>query len=452
MRKLRFAAALLPEGVAEDVTIGIGSDGLIGTIATGQGDDGAEREAGLALPGMPNLHSHAHQRAMAGLAERSGNSADSFWTWRQTMYRFLERMGPEEFEAVAAQLYLEMLQAGYTSLAEFHYLHRDPAGAPYGDPAEMSRRVFAAARETGIALTHLPVLYAASGFGGAPLGPGQKRFAMDAEGALALLAALEPECGPLRRLGLAPHSLRAAPPEQLAAALHGLKPGQPVHIHIAEQVKEVEDCLAWSGRRPVEWLLDAHGIDADWCLVHATHLSADELARLAASGATAGLCPTTEANLGDGFFAAADYLAQGGTFGIGSDSHISVSPVEELRWLEYGERLRRRGRALLAGGSDRSTGRALLEGALTGGARALAQPVGRLAPGSRADLIVLDTDHPLLAGRRGEALIDSWIFAGNRSPVRHVMVGGDWVIRDGHHEAEERIGARFRQAMRRLTE
>lgn len=452
MRKLRFASALLPEGVAENVTIGIGADGTIGTVAAGRDDGATATEPGLALPGIPNLHSHAHQRAMAGLAERSGTSADSFWTWRQAMYRFLERMGPEELEAVAAQLYLEMLQAGYTSVAEFHYLHHDPAGTAYADPAEMSRRIFAAARRTGIALTHLPVLYAASGFGGTPLGPGQKRFALDADGALALLAALAGEGDSLRRLGLAPHSLRAAPPDELARAVQGLAPDQPIHIHIAEQRKEVEDCLAWSRRRPVEWLLDAQEVDARWCLIHATHLAESEIAGLAASGAVAGLCPTTEANLGDGFFAAADYLAQGGAFGIGSDSHISVSPVEELRWLEYGERLRRQGRAILSGGPDRSTGRRLLEAALAGGARALAQPVGRLAPGLRADLIVLDTDHPLLAGRQGEALIDSWIFSGNRNPVRHVMVGGVWVIRDGRHAAEEEIGGRFRRAMRHLMQ
>jgi formimidoylglutamate deiminase len=449
--------ALLPDGWARDVRFEFAADGSLAAAAPGRRADRAARAAGPVLPGMPNLHSHAFQRAMAGLAERAGPGDDSFWTWREVMYGFVRRLTPEQLEAVAAQLYLEMLKAGYTAVGEFHYLHHDPEGRRYADPAEMSRRILAAARRTGIGLTHLPVLYGYGGFGGQPAGDGQRRFINHPDGFLELLEALygATRDDPQLALGIAPHSLRAVTPETLKAALAGLDaldPAAPVHIHVAEQQKEVHDCIDWSGQRPVEWLLVNMDLGPRWCLVHATHMTEQETGRLARSGTVAGLCPTTEANLGDGVFPAADYLAHGGAFGIGSDSHISISPVEELRWLEYGQRLTAKRRNLLSGDSAApSVGTRLVRTALAGGARALGRPIGQLAPGCRADLVVLDADCPALAGRPEAVLLDALVFAGNDNPVRDVMVGGRWVVREGHHDEEPAILAGYRAALAALT-
>jgi formimidoylglutamate deiminase len=452
--RLYADAALLPEGWAERVLIEIGADGIIAAVASGGEAGGAERAAGPVLPAMPNLHSHAFQRAMAGRAERAGASQeDSFWTWRQVMYGFVSRLDPDALEAIAAQLYVEMLKAGYASVAEFHYLHHDPEGRPYADPAEMSWRILAAARTAGIALTHLPVLYAAGGFGGKPAGEGQRRFLNDADGFLRIVerVAQAAKDAPELRVGIAPHSLRAVPADLLSEAvarLDAFLPGAPIHIHIAEQVKEVEECLAWSGARPVEWLLDHAAVDRRWCLVHATHMTDTETVRLAQSGAVAGLCPTTEANLGDGFFPAVEYARAGGAFGVGSDSHISVSPVEELRWLEYGQRLVHRRRNLLQAGG--SVGAHLWARAAEGGAQALGFAAGRIAMGCRADLVVLDPACPTLAGLTGDALVDGAVFAGNANPVRDVMVGGRWTVREGRHPREAEVLARYRAALARI--
>ncbi len=401
---------------------------------------------GYAVAGMPNLHSHAFQRAMAGLAERAGPGGDSFWTWRETMYRFVDRLTPDDLEAIAAQLYVEMLKAGYTSVGEFHYLHNAPDGRAYDDPAEMSRRIFAAAARAGIGVTLLAVLYAAGGFGGEAPGPGQRRFVTGADEFFALVETLDRACDgdPQRRVGIAPHSLRAVPPEILGAVLDGVDPRAPVHIHIAEQVKEVEDCLAWCGARPVEWLLANAPVGARWCLVHATHMTETETRALAASGAVAGLCPTTEANLGDGLFALSHFQSAGGRWGIGSDSHVSVSPIEELRWLEYGQRLSLHKRGIAASGA------ALYGTALDGGTRALGRPIGAIEVGRRADIVVLDGDHPILAGRDREDVIDGFVFSGNVSSVRDVMVGGVWVVRDGTHRDEGTVAASYRRTMNRL--
>jgi formimidoylglutamate deiminase len=446
-------SALLPQGWAEHVRLEIDADGTLAAVTPGGPAAGAERMAGPVVPGMPNLHSHAFQRAMAGLAERAGPGDDSFWTWRETMYGFVRRIGPEEMAAIAAQLYVEMLEAGYTAVGEFHYVHHGVDGRPYSDSAELSRRVIGAARHAGIGITHLPVLYGYGGFGGRPAGEGQKRFVNDVDHFLRIVQAL---CETYRddpqvAIGIAPHSLRAVTPETLGQAVAGLAAldaAAPVHIHIAEQTREVDECVAWSGARPVEWLLDHAAVDSRWCLVHATHMTESETDRLAASGAVAGLCPTTEANLGDGLFPAPRYLHAGGAFGIGSDSHISVSPVEELRWLEYGQRLMRRGRNILAQDADSpSVGASLFKFALSGGARALGRPIGRLAPGSRADLVVLDQSLPALYGKGGDLLVDAAVFAGNRNPVRDVMVGGRWVVRDGRHGRRERTYAAYRAAL-----
>jgi len=456
--------ALLPTGWASDVLLAVDEGGILAKVVPGAGAvAGADRLDGVAVPGVPNVHSHAFQRALAGLTERrgAGAGADSFWSWRERMYAFLDRLGPEDVEAIATQLYVEMLKAGYTSVAEFHYLHRDAAGRAYDDPTEMSRRVLAAAERAGIGLSLLPVVYMSGDFGGAPPAEGQKRFLLDVEGLAALVERLAPlvrgdesACGDRAGLGVALHSLRAVPPaaiDEAVALWRRLGAGAPIHVHVAEQLREVDACLAWSGARPVEWLLDHAPVDERWCLIHATHMTPEEVTRMAATGAVVGLCPTTEANLGDGLFPLRAYLEAGGALAVGSDSHVSVSPVEELRWLEYGQRLVSRTRNVAAGFPYESTGRSLLEAALAGGARALGRPVGALEVGRRADLVVLDAGHPLLAQRRGDALLDAWIFSGNAPVVRHVVVGGRVVVRDGHHPEEEAAAAGYRDALLRVT-
>lgn len=461
--RLLADVALLPEGWARDVLFEIAVDGTLAAVTANAAGGTAARHAprakGPVIPGMPNLHSHAFQRAMAGLTERAGQGGaageDSFWTWRSVMYGFVEKLAPGQVEAIAAQLYVEMVKAGYSAVGEFHYLHHDQEGRSYADPAEMSERVLAAAAHVGIGITQLPVLYAQGGFGGEPPKPGQRRFLHSLEAYLALIEELmrRHRGNPQVRVGIAPHSLRAVTPEQLAGAVAGLDaldPTAPIHIHIAEQTLEVEDCMVWCGRRPVDWLMGHLPVGPRWCLVHATHMTEAETRALATSGAVAGLCPTTEANLGDGFFPAMAYRRLGGAFGIGSDSHISVSPVEELRWLEYGQRLLERRRNRLAGRSG-SVGADLYRAALAGGAQALGRPVGRLAAGARADLVVLDPDHPLLYGREGDTLLDAFVFAGNANPVRDVMIGGRWIVEEGHHLAEEAVLARFRGAIAALA-
>lgn len=463
---LLFAeSALLPDGWADEVLFEIGADGtLLNVIADAAGHEAAAaapRVAGPVLPGMPNLHSHAFQRAMAGLTEQVGQGGagggDSFWTWRQVMYGFVGQLNPDQVQAIAAQLYVEMLKAGYTAVGEFHYLHHDPDGRPYADFAEMSERIVTAAEATGIGLTHLPVLYGYGGFGGRPAGSGQRRFLHDVNAFLRLINRLLQRHGgnPQVRIGMAPHSLRAVTAEMLKEAVTGLDEldgAAPIHIHIAEQVKEVEDCRAWSNQRPVEWLLNHQPLGPRWCLVHATHMTEGETGRLARTGAVVGLCPTTEGNLGDGFFQAPKFLRNGGVFGIGSDSHISVSPLEELRWLEYGQRLLHRRRNVLAAGGNQSpsVGAALYRAALAGGAQALGRPIGRLAQGYRADLVVIDTEKPALIGKAGDVLLDAIVFAGNENPVRDVMVGGRWVVAEGHHVAEHLVLSRYRAALEQL--
>jgi formimidoylglutamate deiminase len=456
MTVLFAESALLPTGWAQNVRFTIDAGGDLAAVEPGAQPGEAERLAGPVLPGMPNLHSHAFQRAMAGLTERASPTGDDFWSWREAMYRFLAVLEPEDVNAIAAQLYLDMLKAGYTGVAEFHYLHHGRDGRPYADPAAMSEAVISAAEETGIAITLLPALFQASGFGGTAPTQGQRRFVNSVESLMALIAetrrrhAGQPEI----RVGLAHHSLRAVPPEALAAAtaaLRALDPEAPVHIHVAEQIREVEQCLAWSGARPVQWLLDHAPVDPAWCLVHATHMDATETRRLAATGAVAGLCPSTEGNLGDGFFPLLPYLEAGGRWGIGSDSHVSLSPIEELRWLEYGQRLRERRRALGSAGRLESTGLALWQASVAGGAQALGRRAGALAPGHRADLIVIDAAAPSLYRRERDALIDSFIFASETTAVRDVMVGGRWVLRERRHAAEPRIAANFRRALDRIA-
>src|SRR5215469_16154259 len=406
MTGLWFESALLPSGWATHVRITAGAGGTIEHVTAGtQAQPGDERHA-LALPGLPNVHSHAFQRGLAGLTERRGTGADSFWSWRELMYQFVERIGPEELEALSALCFAEMLEAGFTHVGEFHYLHHDCDGTPFADPGELAGRVAAAAAATGIGLTLLPVFYAHGGFGGAAPAPRQRRFVTDVAGFARVLEACHRVVRPLSgaNVGVAPHSLRAVTPPELSAVVQLGKDGV-VHIHIAEQVREVEECLAWSGRRPIEWLLDAQPVGAQWCLVHATHATEAELGGIADRGAVAGLCPITESSLGDGIFPAAAFASRRGRIGVGSDSNIMLDAAAELRTLEYSQRLAQRARNVLAAGADASTGRTLFEAALAGGWQALhsdaaTQPRG-LTAGASLDLITLNSRHPALLERHG---------------------------------------------------
>jgi len=449
MSTLHFASALLPSGWADDVQVVI-IDGMITKVAVGRAPAAGDERHQLAIPGIASLHSHAFQRGMAGLAETRGNTADTFWTWRETMYRFALGMTPEDMECVATLLYVEMLEQGFTRVGEFHYLHHDHDGAPYANPAEMATRIARAAEITGIGLTLLPSFYAHGTFGGAPPHAGQRRFvcSIDQFAKLIDAARMAVRTLPGANVGVAPHSLRAVTSDELAALVRLAEAG-PVHIHAAEQIKEVEECIAWSGRRPVEWLLDNAPVDRRWCLIHATHMVAAEVTSLARSGAVAGLCPVTEASLGDGIFPAREFLEEGGRFGIGTDSNILIGVADELRQLEYGQRLKHRERNVLSGRPGVSTGRALLDGALAGGAQALAQPVGGLQVGARADIVTLDPAHPSLAGRRRDAVLDGWIFAAGA--VACVWAGGNKVVEGGRHHLREKVRDTFNAVVRRLA-
>jgi formimidoylglutamate deiminase len=442
--------ALLPTGWARHVRLHVGDDGLLQQVHTDASEDGAERLNGPLLPGMPNLHSHAFQRLMAGLAEVAGNPNDSFWTWRDLMYRLVGQLTPEQIQVIARQLYIEMLKAGYTSVAEFHYVHHDSNGQPYANPAELGLRISQAAASSGIGLTLLPVLYSHAGFGGQAPSEGQRRFIHSSDSYLALQQTLQNAMAPGQRLGLCFHSLRAVTPTQINDVLAASATDSPVHIHIAEQQKEVDDCLAWSNQRPLQWLFDHAPVDERWCLVHATHANPEEVRQMAASKAVAGLCLTTEANLGDGIFPAVDYLAQGGRLGIGSDSHVSVSVAEELRWLEYGQRLRDQKRNRLYRSDQPMIGRTLYDAALAGGAQALGQPIGELAVGKRADFVVLDGADPYIACAEGDAILNRWLFAGGDRQVRDVMVAGNWLVRDGRHKDEQASAQAFTAVLKTM--
>jgi formimidoylglutamate deiminase len=442
--------ALLPDGWARNVAIGVGADGTITGVRAGASGEGLQRVKGPLIPGMVNLHSHAFQRAMAGMTEVALDPNDSFWSWRELMYRLVGRLQPDQVGAIAAYLYIEMLKSGYTSVAEFHYVHHDLDGRPYADPTEMSSCLLNAAEATGMRMTLLPVMYAHGGFGGKAPSDSQRRFINNPEAYLGLLDRLEKHATGRHALGVAFHSLRAVTPEEITAVLQGMKPGRPVHIHIAEQQREVDDCLAWGGKRPIDFLYDTWDVNQDWCLVHATHADEREVKRMAESGVVVGLCPTTEANLGDGIFPAVAYTEAGGRWGIGSDSHVSVTVLEELRWLEYGQRLKHERRNRLHGGKQANIAGYLYPAALEGGAQALGQKVGRIAPGSGADFVVLDGRDPLIANSHGDDILSRWLFAGTRSVIRDVMVAGDWVIQDGRHPDEIEAGRAFAAVIRPL--
>lgn len=450
------ASALLPTGWASNVLLGWNEAGELTQVRPDARPSGDSPVAGgPVIPGTPNLHSHAFQRAFGGLTEFRGAAQDSFWSWRTLMYRFAARLSPEQVEAIATWLYVEMLEAGYTAVCEFHYLHHDIDGKPYADDAELALALLRAARRSGIGLTLLPVLYQASGFGGLPPGEGQRRFIRSTDSMLRLLERLRPLCEAQGgRLGLAPHSLRAVPPAALREALAGLDAidaTAPIHIHIAEQTAEVDACLAWSGQRPVAWLLDHAAVDARWCLVHATHMDADEYRCAAASGAVAGLCPTTEANLGDGIFDLGAWRAAAGHWGVGSDSHACVSAAEELLMLEYSQRLATRQRNVGADAAQPSVATAMTLAAASGGARASGRAVAGLQEGQQADFVVLDARHPALQGLPAVDMLSGHVFASHRTnAIDAVWVAGRPVVSAGRHPHHDSAAAAFVAARAQL--
>ena len=450
-RELIFDHALLPSGWAHDVRVSV-VDGALTAITPSVAREAAEHIPGVAIPGVPNLHCHAFQRGMAGLAERRGPRADSFWTWREVMYRFLDRLSPSDVETIAAFAYMEMLEAGFTTVGEFHYLHHDVDGRPYADIGEMAGRIVRASSDTGIGLTLLPSFYAYGGFGGAPATSGQRRFLNDPGRFLKLVERSRAitQHLPAAQIGIAPHSLRAVTPDTLRAVCTAT-PAGPIHIHASEQMKEVEESVAALGARPVEWLIDNIGLDARWCVIHATHTTEQEIGALAASGAVAGLCPLTEASLGDGIFNGTDYLAARGRFGIGTDSNIQIDAAAELRQLEYVQRLARRARNVMTVEGGESTGRRLLDSVLAAGAQALQRPIGALAVGARADIVVLDRNHVDLASRRDDEWLDAWIFVAGRAAVSRVIVGGQTVVEAGRHWRRGQIEARYRRVVAALA-
>ena len=449
MAGLWFEAALMPQGWASGVRLVL-DEGAISHLQTGVDPDPADERHAIGLPGLPNLHSHAFQRAMAGRAERRGPEGEDFWSWRAQMYRLAASLGPDELEAIAALAFAEMLESGFTRVGEFHYLHHDLSGAPFADPAEMAVRLAAAAEQAGIGLTLLPVFYAHSGFGGLAPSPAQRRFVHDLDGYAALLQASNRAVEPLgdARVGVAPHSLRAVTPAELGALIAMAGEG-PIHIHIAEQAREVEDCLAWSGRRPVEWLLANAEVGRRWCLVHATHVTDTELDAIAVSGAVVGLCPITEANLGDGVFPAARFLERSGVIGIGSDSNVLIDAAEELRWLDYGQRLARLERTVLAS-RGAAVADELYRRARDGARQVLAMPAEELRVGAPATMISLDAGHASLAAAPAAEILSRWIFAAGKAAVDCVWRRGRKVVAGGRHLNRDAILARYQQAFSRI--
>lgn len=449
MQTITARTALLPDGWGDDVAITLDDGGRIAQVTKGAGPATHD----IVLPAPANLHSHTFQRAMAGLTERRGpDASDSFWTWRRLMFRFLDQLSPDDIEAIAAFAFAEMLEAGFARVAEFHYLHHAPGGVAYADPAETGARIAAAATGAGIGLTLLPVLYSQGGVDGRALAPGQVRFGCDIDafaglmqGAGRIMAGLPADCG----LGAAPHSLRAVRPDDLARVV-ALTDG-PLHMHLAEQVPEVDEVEAAYGARPVDWALANMDLSPRWCLIHCTQMTASETQALAATGAVAGLCPETEASLGDGIFPAEGWVGAAGAFGLGTDSNIRISLAGEMRMLEYAQRLQSRRRAVLADPA-RSTARRILDAALAGGAQATAQPTGAIAPGHWADLVALDGGHPDLVAATGDTILDAFAFARAEAAIADVWSAGRHVVTGGRHIDRDRIAARYRETMRRLTD
>jgi len=454
MTPLFAEQALLPDGWARNVRIVVDDAGVIASVTPHSAPQPSDLnlQSRLLLPALCNVHSHAFQRAMSGMTEYRSAKHDDFWTWRTLMYRFLDVLTPDHIEAIAALVYVEMLEAGYAAVGEFHYVHHQPGGRAYDNIAELSERIFAASQLSGIGLTHLPVLYSYGGAGKAPLQGGQLRFGNDLEDFTRLFEAAKKAMNhlpPDSAIGVAPHSLRAMAPQNLKQIASRFKQG-PIHIHAAEQVREVEDVQAWLGARPVEYLLEEVGIDPRWCLIHTTQMNDTETRGLAQSGAVAGLCPITEANLGDGIFNGREFLAAGGAFAIGSDSNIRISLSEELRQLEYSQRLSHRARNIMAS-SDLSTGQLLYAKASAGGAQALQRNSGALQVGKWADLVAIDTQDIHLCGLSQGQLLDGWIFSGNDRLVTDVWSAGRHCVQNGRHRQRDSIAHHYRGVLRELT-
>jgi formimidoylglutamate deiminase len=460
MKKYYAKNILLADGWATDKTISI-EGGIIAAITNGK-ESNTREFLGTIIPGMVNCHSHAFQREFAGFSEQGSEGKDSFWTWRKIMYKFLAQLSHDDAQVIALQLYIEMLKMGYTRVAEFHYLHHDIDGNKYSGAhsnnnlATMAHAIFKAAQSSGIGLTLLPVLYQYAGFGQQTPNEGQKRFI----NSTVQFNELVSECFALTKeypntnIGIAPHSLRAVDKKSIKEAVkhvRSLDNKAPIHIHIAEQQQEVADCLQHYTKRPVQWLLDNIKLDEHWCLIHATHINEQEQQGIVASKAIAGICPTTEANLGDGIFPTTEFLALNGTFAIGSDSHISVNPIEELRWLEYAQRLAKQQRAILASPEMASVGQNLWQRAATGGAQSTNSNTGELAVGKQADLLVLDEKQTSLFANKNEHLLDSVIFASQKNTVKDVMVNGCWVVQNGKHAEEQNSVDSFSTLLERLS-
>jgi len=440
---------------AQDVVLTVGVDGHWSNIQTKAAPEAlrdAERLNGPVLPGIVNAHSHAFQRAIAGLTERAGAGQDDFWRWRDRMYSAALRITPDQLEAVAALLYAELLQAGYTQVCEFHYLHKGTDGKPYADPLDMSLALVRAAQRTGMGLTLLPTLYMRSGFGTSGLREDQRRFASTPDSVLRLAEGVPARGDGCVNTGLALHSLRAvdaAALQEVAAAAQSR--GMAVHIHIAEQTQEVDDCMAATGQRPVDWLLSHAPVDARWNLVHATQSTPEELQGVSRSGASVVICPSTEANLGDGVFDLPACAAAGGRWSIGSDSHVTRSWQEELRLLEYSQRLALRQRNIAArvlGGP--SSADMLFSKALAGGSAASSLPLGGLSVGQRADFMVLDTASAALLGVPADHVLDAMVFSSPDARLDAVFVAGQRVVSGGQVPGWPRLAADFSRAMNTL--
>ncbi len=440
--------ALLPEGVRNGVRVGV-EDGRIRSVDVGASSAGDQVIKGLVLPGMANVHSHAFQRAMAGLAEWDAGGRDNFWSWREAMYRFAERLDPPAQLAIARFLFIEMLKAGYTSVGEFHYLHNQPGGSAYAPASAMAEAIASAAHESGIALTLMPTLYVTGGADGRALSARQRRFGKTVSELLTLREAMRGKSG-VTQLGLALHSLRAVPPTLMREAIAGVEADSPIHLHAAEQTGEVDEAIATLGTRPIDYLLTQFPVDQRWCFVHATHMNTRETRALAESGAVAGLCPTTEANLGDGIFRLTEFVNAGGRIAIGGDSHIAVDPAEELKALEYSQRLLHRRRNVSASAAAPQTAARLWGETARNGAQVLGLSAGEIAVGKRADLVAIDTDHVSLAGRDGNQALASYVFVAGRRAVRDVMVAGTWLVKDRHHAGEESASNDYRAVGRRM--
>jgi len=453
-RGFHFTDVLTAQGWRQNVSATLDDNGFFTSLKIDDNPHNLPSIDGYAIPGGTNLHCHAFQRAMAGLGEVRGTSADSFWSWREVMYKFVAIIDPDDLRAIATRLYVDFLKGGFTSVGEFHYLHHSPDGTPYDDPAQMSLAIIEAARNSGIALTHLPVFYAHSGFGGTAPNEGQKRFVHSLDNYAKLLQNLKGHChSPLHKIGIAPHSLRAVTPDELLKLeeFHrDMVADGPVHIHIAEQTKEVDDCIAHCGARPVEWLLDNMALDASWCLIHATHMTADETRNMAKSGAIAGLCPMTEANLGDGIFPAEEFVAAGGKFGVGTDSNIRTNVAEELQMLEYSQRLSKRRRNILSDKDNPNVGDNLYQQACSGGATALTQPAGVIDLHRRADFIVIDPQLDCIQHIASLRFLDYWLFGAVDRAPKDVYVAGQQVIAEGRHEQDEAVNSAYRRVMQKL--